>query len=170
MRFLLALIVAALLGGCGFHLRGSGSATLPYKTMAMALPDGSEVNLWLRRNVQATRTTQIVDDARDAEAVFQQLGDSRQKSILTVNTYGRVREYRLILTYAFQVTNAKGEILVPPTEIMLTRDQTYDDSRVLAKNAEEGLLWRDMEKDLVNQIMRRLAIVKPRDPASDAAD
>jgi hypothetical protein len=33
----------------------------------------------------------------------------------------------------------------------------FDDSNVLAKDLEEGLLWRDMNNDLVNQIMRRLS-------------
>jgi LPS-assembly lipoprotein len=32
---------------------------------------------------------------------------------------------------------------------------------VLAKEQEEVLLWRDMQNDMVQQIMRRLAAVKP---------
>ncbi len=68
------------------------------------------------------------------------------------------------MTYRFRVVNAKGQVLVPPNEISLSRDITFDDSNVLAKDLEEGLLWRDMNNDLVNQIMRRLSIVKPKNP------
>ncbi|MPN42631.1 LPS-assembly lipoprotein LptE [bioreactor metagenome] len=166
-RGLLALIIAATLAGCGFHLRGVGSGNLPYKTMHIALPDTAEVNIWLQRYIKASGSTTIVDEAKEADAIFQQLSDTRQKTILSVNAQGRVREYRLQLDYRFRVVNQKGQVLVPANEINLSRDITFDDSNVLAKDLEEGLLWRDMNNDLVNQIMRRLSIVKPRDPSRE---
>jgi outer membrane lipopolysaccharide assembly protein LptE/RlpB len=55
-------------------------------------------------------------------------------------------------------------VLVEPNEINLNRDISFDDSNILAKDLEEGLLWRDMNSDLVNQIMRRLSIIKPKNP------
>lgn len=164
MRFLLALILAAALTGCGFHLRGVGSSNLPYKTMHIALPETADVNIWLQRYIKASGSTEIVADAKAADAIFQQLGDSRQKTILSVNAQGRVREYRLQLIYTFRVVNQKGLVLVAPNEISLTRDISFDDSNILAKDLEEGLLWRDMNNDLVNQIMRRLSIIKPKNP------
>src|SRR5574343_1960922 len=123
MRFLLALILAATLTGCGFHLRGVGSGNLPYKTMYIARPETAEVNIWLQRYIKATGSTTILDEseAKDAEAIFQPLGDTRNKTILSVNAQGRVREYRLQLDYRFRVVNQKGQVLVPPNEITLTR-------------------------------------------------
>ena len=168
LRLLIAVICAAVLAGCGFQLRGTKSGNLPYKTMNIALPETADVRVWLERYINAAGSTEIVDDARKADATFQQLGDSRQKTILSVNAQGRVREYRLQLNYRFQVVNAKGQTLVPPNEVTLSRDITFDDSNVLAKDLEEGLLWRDMNNDLVNQIMRRLSIIKPKNP--DLAD
>ena len=144
LRLLLALIIAAALSGCGFHLRGAGSGNLPYKAMYIALPDTA--------------------------AVFQQLSDNRLKSILSVNAQGRVSEYRLQLTYTFRIVNQKGQVLVPPNEVAITRDVSYDDSNILAKESEENLLWRDMTGDLVNQIMRRLSIIKPKNPDAEEDD
>jgi len=164
LRLLLALIIAAALAGCGFHLRGVGSGNLPYKTMYIALPDTADVNIWLQRYIKASGSTQIVEDAKSADAIFQQLGDSRLKTILSVNAQGRVREYRLQMTYTFRIVNQKGQVLVPSNEIALSRDISFDDSNILAKDLEEGLLWRDMNNDLVNQIMRRLSIIKPKNP------
>lgn len=169
-RRLLALCSASLaLTACGFQLRGS-SASLPYKTMYIALPETSEVGIWLRRYIKAAGSTQLVDSPNDAEAVFHQLQDSRVKSILSVNAQGRLREFRLQLAYRFRVTDNKGRELVGPNEINLSRDITYDDSTVLAKDLEEGLLWRDMNGDLVGQILRRLALIKPKDPNQEEAD
>jgi LPS-assembly lipoprotein len=163
-QFLLAAILAAVLTGCGFQLRGTLSGNLPYKTMMIALPDTSEVRVWLERYINAAGSTEIIDDPKLADATFQQLSDSRIKTILSVNAQGRVREYRLQLNYRFRVVNAKGQVLVPPNDVSLSRDITFDDSNVLAKDLEEGLLWRDMNNDLVNQIMRRLSIIKPKNP------
>ena len=170
LRPLLALIFVAALAGCGFHLRGAGSSNLPYQTMYISLPETADVNIWLRRYIRSTGSTQVVDDAESAEAIFQQLTNNRQKSILSVNTLGRVREYRLQLSYTFRVVNQKGQVLVAPNEVTLTRDVTYDDSNILAKNQEEDLLWRDMNNDLVNQIMRRLSIIKPKNPDQEDSE
>ena len=167
---ILSFLLALTLAGCGFHLRGSGGNAMPYKAMHIALPETADVRLWLERYIKAGEGTQIVDDPKLADAVFQQLADVRQKAILSVNAQGRVREYRLQMTYAFRVVNQKGQVLVPPNEISLSRDISFDDSNVLAKDLEEGLLWRDMNNDLVNQIMRRLTIVKPKNPDLEEND
>jgi LPS-assembly lipoprotein len=163
-RRLLALLPTLTLAACGFQLRGTKSGNLPYKTIFIALPETSDVRIWLERYINAANSSTIVDAPQLAEATFQQLSDSRQKTILSVNAQGRVREYRLQLTYSFRLINAKGQVLVAPNEISLSRDITFDDSNVLAKDLEENLLWRDMTNDLVNQIMRRLSIIKPRNP------
>ena len=169
-RLVSALILAAAVAGCGFQLRGTLTSNLPYATLYIALPENSDVRIWMQRYIKATGQTRIVDRAADAEAVFEQLQDTRVKTILSVNAQGRVREYRLQLDYRFRVVNAKGQELVGPNEINLSRDITYDDSTVLAKDLEEGLLWRDMSNDLVNQIIRRLSIIKPKNPGLEEDD
>lgn len=170
MRYLSVLILTAVLAGCGFHLRGSGSSQMPYKTMYIALPETADVRIWMQRYINAGGSTRIVDSATEAEAVFQQLQDSRGQTILSVNAQGRARELRLTLTYRFRIVDAKGRELVGPNEVSLSRDITYDDSNVLAKDLEQSLLWRDMNNDLVNQIVRRLTIIKPKNPDLEADD
>jgi LPS-assembly lipoprotein len=68
-----------------------------------------------------------------------------------------VREFQLRYRVAFRVHDGKGGEFVPQTSIALTRDITFNDTDVLAKEAEEQLLFRDMQSDMVQQIMRRLA-------------
>lgn len=168
MRILLALLLAALVAGCGFQLRGSAGAQLPYKTLHIALPADAEQSIWLKRYIEATGGTILTDTPAQAEATLQQLYDNRQKTILSVNAQGQVREYRLQTTYGFRVVDGKGRTLVPPNEITAIRDLSYDASAVLAKEQEEALLWHDINVDVAAQIMRRLAIVKPRTPEFEA--
>ncbi|MRD72743.1 hypothetical protein HCX48_03415 [Rhodocyclus tenuis] len=154
------LIAATLLAGCGFQLRGA--YTLPYESLYLALPDYSELGAGLKRTIRASGATRLTDTPEDAEAIFQPTGEFREKVILSLSGSGRVREVRLRYRFNFRVVDIKGRNLVPPGEIEMTRDMSYDDSNVLSKDQEEVLLWRDMQNDMVQQMMRRLAAVKPQ--------
>ena len=170
VRSLLIVLLTATLAACGFHLRGSAGSDLPYASMYIALPETAEVRVWLERYLRGSTNTTVSDDAKTATVTFQQLSDSRDKSILSIDARGRVREYRLQMRYRFRLVDAQGREIVAPQEISMNRDMTYDDSQVLSKSMEENLLWRDMTNDLINQIMRRLSRIKPKDPSVEDDD
>lgn len=170
VRSLLIVLLTATLAACGFHLRGSAGSDLPYASMYIALPETAEVRVWLERYLRGSTNTTVSDDAKTATVTFQQLSDSRDKSILSIDARGRVREYRLQMRYRFRLVDAQGREIVAPQEISMNRDMTYDDSQVLSKSMEENLLWRDMTNDLVSQIMRRLSRIKPKDPSVEDDD
>ena len=50
--------------------------------------------------------------------------------------------------------------MIPTSEIQLSRILTYDDTRIIAKQQEEAMLYADMDKDAVGQILRRMVAVK----------
>ncbi|MGH8746216.1 MAG: LPS assembly lipoprotein LptE, partial [Burkholderiales bacterium] len=102
----------------------------------------------------------VVDDANKAEALLQFTHEERQKVILSLDAAGRVREFQLRYIVGFRVVDNKGGVYVPPSTIELSRDVTYNDADVLAKESEEQLLYRDMQNDMVQQIMRRLAAAR----------
>jgi LPS-assembly lipoprotein len=157
-----ALLIASSLTACGFQLRGSnGSYNIPFHSLYLSFSDNSALGTELRRNLRANDHVKIVDKADEAEAQFLVLAETRNKSILSLNSLGRVREYLLSYTLSFTVRDAKGNVLLAPTEITLHRNMSFDETQVLAKEAEEALLYRDMQGDLVQQIMRRLAAIKP---------
>jgi len=116
----------------------------------------------LKRNVSAASKTRLVDRPGDAQAVFGFTQELREKVILSFNAAGRVSEYQLRYRVGFRVTDPKGaRVYLPTSEIQLTRDMAYSDAQVLAKETEEALLYRDMQRDMVQQIMRRLVAAKP---------
>ena len=149
---------ALLLAGCGFQLRGV--ADLPFESLY--LPNAtSGIALDLKRNIQAGTRVKVVDDAKGAEAVMHFTEETRQKEILSLTGTGRVREFQLRYRVGFRVSDNKGGDFVPQNTILLTRDVTFNDTEILAKEQEEQLLFRDMQTDMVQQIMRRLATAKP---------
>ena len=159
-----AAALLAGLAGCGFHLRGQ--ATLPFDTLYV--PGSSPLLVELKRNVSAGTNTKLVQNDKDAKAVFGLTQEVREKVILSFNTSGLVREYQLRYRVAFRLHDIKGRNYLPPSEIQLTRDVSFNEGQILAKEAEDALLYRDMQSDMVQQIIRR--IVASRVPTDDPAE
>lgn len=164
ISILLLAGLALLLSACGFHLRNSQE--LPFRTIYLGLPESNEFRALLARNIRAASNTEVVSSRDGAEAIFLVTQDQQAKVILSLNTSGRVREYQLRRQFSFRVQDGTGRDLMVPASIQLHRDVSYSDDQVLSKEAEELLLWRDMQNDLVQQIMRRLSVAKrqPIDP------
>lgn len=158
LRSLALLALASFcITGCGFHLRGQVS--LPFETLY--IPGTSPLVVELKRNLAAASKTRVVADAKEAEAQLGFTVEAREKVILSFDTSGRVREYQLRYRVGFRVTDAKGAVFVPTSEILLTRDISFSSGQILSKESEEVLLYRDMQSDMVQQLMRRLAAAKP---------
>ena len=151
------------MAGCGFKLRGT--AEVPFETLYLPGATGG-IALDLKRNIQAGTKAKIVDDPAKADAVLQFTEESRQKEVLSLTGTGRVREFQLRYRVGFRVHDGKGNDFVPQNTIQLTRDVTFNDTEILAKEQEEQLLFRDMQSDMVQQILRRLAAAKPPKPAA----
>ena len=154
----LPILACLALAACGFQLRGT--ADVPFQTIYLPASAGG-IGLELRRNIQAGTRAKVVDDAKEAEAVLEFTQESREKEILSLTGTGRVREFQLRYRVGFRVHDGKGREFLPVSTVVLVRDISFNDTDVLAKEAEEQLLYRDMQSDMVQQILRRLAVAKP---------
>ena len=156
-RLLAASLAGAvlLLAGCGFQLRGS--AELPYETLFVDLPDSNPLGAELKRTLRAGTKTRIVARREEAEAVLMPLRELRGKTILSLSSSGRVREFRLRYNFDFRVADRQGRDLIAPVLLLIERDFPFNDNQVLAKETEEALIYRDMQSDMVQQILRRIA-------------
>ncbi|MFN9031596.1 MAG: LPS assembly lipoprotein LptE [Betaproteobacteria bacterium] len=154
--------VLGLSGGlvaCGFRLRGS--QTLPFNTVFLALPVNSALGVELARNIRAGTNAEVVSDRTRAEAIFELLNETREREVLAVNAQGSAREYQLRLRLAFRVHDGKGTEFVPASAVLVQRDLAFNEQQVLAREAEEVLLFREMQSDAVQQILRRIGAAKP---------
>ncbi|MFN6961275.1 MAG: LPS assembly lipoprotein LptE [Rhodocyclaceae bacterium] len=150
------LVLALVLSACGFQLRGSYA--LPWETLAISgLPENSELYFQIKRGIESGSLTKVVADAKQAGATLVVLQNHQHKSILSLSAKGLVREFQLTRSFMYRVQDAQGKELQPASQIVLQREMTFDDERVFAKEAEEALIWREMQTDLVSQLIRRLA-------------
>lgn len=155
--FLAALGAVAAVPGCGFQLRRS--AALPFRTLYTNFAPASAIGAEFRRLVRVAEDTRIVDDPGEADARLEVLGEVREKEVVGYSSTGRPREYQLRLRFTFRVVSRDSTTLLAPTEIVLRRDITSSDIEQVAKQQEEELLYREMQSDLVQQLLRRMAAI-----------
>ena len=142
------------MSSCGFHLRGQ--ASLPFETMYII---GSPLFVTqLSRAVRAGTKTRITVNPKEADVTLQILGEARERAILSLSSSGRVRELQIRYRVTYRLYDKDNKELIPPNQILLRRDLTYSDTDVLGKEQEEALLYRDMQNDAVQQLVRRLEV------------
>ncbi len=156
---MLMLMLVLLLSACGFKLRGQVTS-LPFKSMYVTAPDGHTIGMDLERMIGTSSTTKIVSSATEAEATLEIISAVNERAILSLSGGGRVRDFNLIYRVAYRVIDQQGTEVVPKTEIAITRVLPFLDAQILAKEAEEKLLQKDMQSDVVQQIIWRLSAVK----------
>lgn len=161
MLITLGVGAAACLSACGFELRRAPDYA--FSTLFASLPDNHPLWSRLRRNLEASGKVEVITDVREverAQVLFEQLAEAREKVIVGRTASGAVREFQLRLRYRFRLRSRTGRELIPDTEIVLYRDINFSETGALSKESEEQLLYRDMEGDLVQQLLRRFAAVR----------
>jgi LPS-assembly lipoprotein len=80
--------------------------------------------------------------------------------VVGMNASGQVRELQLRLRVKFRLRTPQGRELIESVELAQQRDLSFTETAALSKEIEQGMMYRDMQTDIVQQIMRRLAAVK----------
>ena len=157
----LALASLSGLTACGFQLRQN--ADLAFKSLFLILPRQSALGTELRRNLMSRSDLLVLSEAKDmaaAEVVLEVVSELRERVVVGLNASGQVRELHLRLRVKFRLRTAQGKTLIPEVELQQQRDLSFLESAALSKEIEESMMYRDMQVDIVQQIMRRLAALK----------
>jgi LPS-assembly lipoprotein len=149
--------VATLAGGvasCGFQLRGQ--ADYRFDTLYLNSPTTAPITPELRRALEGAGSAKVVAAADKAQVVLDLNSVEDTKQILTLTSGGKVFEFLLTKRVLFRVRDNDGNDWLPTAEIVVRRTYTYSDTEALAKAYEEQRLWREMQTDAVQQLVRRL--------------
>ncbi len=142
-----------LLNSCGFHLRGStlNNALFEFQTLYVDAPPLLMPGQLLQTYIKSSVT--LVNTAQDAQVVVKFLGENINKSILSIDGAGRIREHRITYQLDYQIIKPE----TPSAVVRFSRDVNYDDTKVLAKEGEEKILLTDMQQDAAQQVIRALS-------------
>jgi LPS-assembly lipoprotein len=152
------IVFVALLTSCGFHLRGEAHYT--FDTLFLNSPAAQPLTTDLKRSLEGIGTAQLVASPETAQVILDITSVENNKQILSLSGGGKVREFLLTKRILFRVHDAAGNDWLPTSEVLVRRSYTYIDTEALAKEAQEQRLWREMQDDAVQQIVRRLQSAK----------
>ncbi|MFM8577123.1 MAG: LPS assembly lipoprotein LptE [Limnohabitans sp.] len=162
-RRLFALaMAAAVLTGCGFQLRQTGE--YPFKTLYAGFSTTTQLGAELSRQLRGTGRIELLTEAKQAQqadVILDILQEQRQRVVVGTNASGQVRELQLRMTIRFRLRSPEGVEWIEPSELYQQRDLSFNETAALSKEIEEAMLYRDMQNDIVQQIVRRLSRVKP---------
>ncbi|MCA0324179.1 MAG: LPS assembly lipoprotein LptE [Proteobacteria bacterium] len=161
-RALLAGAAAAplLLAACGFQLRQAPN--FAFQRLVLVMP-GTPLSTELRRQLEASGNIQVSNalaEAKPEDFVLESAGERRERVVVSITPTGQVREFQLRVRFSFRLRTVAGTELLPSTEILRQVDQSYSETEALSKEAEALMLYQNMQADIVQQVMRRLAIIK----------
>lgn len=154
-------VVLLSVSACGFQLRKAPD--YPFRTLYSGLPEGSIFGQELKRNISGSGRVEIINDPKQverADVIFDLLLELPEKVVLSRTSAGAVREFQLRFRIRFKLRSRDGIELIPDTELVQERDISFNENAALSKETEEALLYRDMRSDLVQQVLRRLAVVR----------
>lgn len=160
IRIIPMLLLLATLSGCGFHLRGSFDVEqLPASMRQMSI-DGVRWNDALAvdlRGALKAAGVKVPRDGASATSVLNIISTNRKRRVLSVSaTTGKVREFELYYSVVFDVSDANGKILIEKQTVNLVRDYIFDPTSVHGEALEEKLVFSEMSRDAVQQILRRI--------------
>ena len=128
---------------------------MPFESVYIQASDPLVV-LDIKRRIQASSKTIVLDSQDDSQAILHILNAKRRKIILSVSGSGRVREFQLRYSISFKVTDKNGREIVPISNIEVNRVLPFSDSAFLASQKEEEMLIKEMKKDAILKMMDRL--------------
>lgn len=148
-------VLALLVGACGFHPRGAVELPPGVSKVYVQAPSallGEPIAMYL----EAGGARQVTDRA-DADVAVLVTGERQDRRLLAVDPRtGKAREYELSYALTYQLARKDGSAILPPQTVSLVRDYTFDPTAVIAMGEEEALIYAEMRRDAVQQVLRRL--------------
>lgn len=159
IRFTAVLTSLFLISACGFHLKGQYRYAFNRLYITSSAQTSQFMRAHLKQMITAGSHTVVVDDPSAADAILT-LDVRRSRSSKSLGSHGAAEEYALEMVVDYQLKDANGALLLGPDRLVLQRSMTYNTQYALAKAIESEQIYRDIENDAVDQLLRRLASVR----------
>lgn len=170
LRLFLLITAAALLGGCGFALRGTGLTgdLLPEDWRSMSLVTGNP-NSELSREIATRFAANGIVWAEDSAANYRlSVGPERfSQQNLSLNSEARAAEFELTLKARFTVTDRAGRPVMAETDAVVVKQMENDPRNVVGKSGEIALLREEMRGELAEQMLRRIGFFASSEERAD---
>jgi LPS-assembly lipoprotein len=156
LRFWLVALPLSALHGCGWHLQGTTRLPETVSVTYIETDDRySDLYRALRDSLSAAGV-HVAADTRTATATVKIIKETTGQRVLSVSARNTPEEYEVFYELEYSVSDRTHE-LIAPQKIELTRDYSFDETAVLAKEREQSILRQALARDLASQVVRRMA-------------
>lgn len=157
LRALCLCLAACLLTACGFHLQGETHLAPPLHRMYLRTPDpyghlAQDLEQYLKMS-----KVQLVSSPDQATTILSILKDTNSQVLLSVSATQQTRQYNLINTVEFEITDSKGRVIITPQTFTESRAITIQANQILGSSNEATLYYQQMRLAIAYAIMNRLA-------------
>jgi LPS-assembly lipoprotein len=152
----LAIVSILLVHGCGWHLQGTTHLS---QAVAVTYIDAEDRYTDFHRALRDSLTAagvRLTDNQHDATAIVKVIKDTTGQRVLSVSARNTPEEYEVFYDVEYSVASQSAE-LIAPQKLELTRDYSFDEKAVLAKQREQSILRESLARDLASLIVRRMA-------------
>ncbi|MDR3441407.1 MAG: LPS assembly lipoprotein LptE [Legionella sp.] len=156
-KLIIPLMLVLLLSACGFHLRGMIDVPKWLNNVAFITKNDDKQFLSLLKAQLEGYSIQVNPDPGLAQywLIINQI--DLQQQIVSVGASTNPRQYILTLTVEFMLQTRKGEVIKPTRKIIVSRQLTVNNDRILGSNDEERILVGEMKRDAVMQMINLLS-------------
>ncbi|WP_458069385.1 LPS-assembly lipoprotein LptE [Rhodanobacter sp. BL-MT-08] len=150
----LLLVCAIALSACGFHLREN--VKLPASIRKIHIVTGvGDFQRMLARALEVAGVD-VTDEGGPGIAELRVPVANFSTDTLTAGGYARITEYAVRYNVSFSVIDGVGNVVVPPQNISMQREYSYDATNTIGNASEVSEIQQSLNEDMVQAILFRL--------------
>jgi LPS-assembly lipoprotein len=157
VRIFIIFCLTTLLTSCGFHLQGEMPLAPPLHHLYLQTPDPyGQLARDLEDYLKMSHVTLVATPA-EATAILVIRQDYVKQTLLSVSGTQQTRQYNLIVTVEFEVTDQHGAYMIPLQRLSESKAITVQSDQILGSSNEASLYYQQMRRALAYAIMNRIA-------------
>lgn len=150
------LVLTLMLAACGFQLRGEANLPAALRRVHVQIADQFSP---LKRDLEAALAragAQVADKSGDGVAEITLTQVSLAPVVRSVGATAFVNEFSMIYHVELAIADGDGKNLLPLQVIEHSREFTFDQSQAIGTNVEQDEIKKEMERDMVQTVMRKV--------------
>jgi LPS-assembly lipoprotein len=149
----LVLMMALLLGACGYHLRGA--MELPAGLKNVYLEGGSpQVREQFNRAMEISSVA-LASSPETAGMIVRIFNEDNQRRVLSLSSGGVANNFELNYRFEYEIVDSQNKVLVVRQPVEIKREYFNAQLAVIAKDNEETVILNEMYQQAVRTVINR---------------
>lgn len=147
-----------LLAGCGFHLKGVGTAPVSFKSVELVVDAGvwPDIVQALKQQLKGYGV-KVVDSIAQAELQISLSATGYSASKVGISGTGDTTSELIKMSQPFKALQVQSDKVILQTKVTTLRDHTIELNQALASDRELQDIQRQMANDIALQIIDRIS-------------